>query len=258
MIQEQFAEQVRKIVQEDASVIGLAVAGSWLTNEMDEFSDLDLILVTKEKMTGDKARMLAYAARFGRLLTAFTGEHVGEPRLLICLYDDPLLHVDIKFMTLGEMDTQIETPVILYDSGGQLQSKISQAKTGYPYPGYQWIEDRFWIWIHYTLVKIARGEYFETLDSLAYLRKTIFGPLLHIRNGQLPKGVRRVETSLAARDLERLRSILAEDNKTSLIKAIQNAVRLYSGLRAELFSKDIVLQEATRKRIIEFLQTMKD
>ena len=34
------------------------------------------------------------------LLAAFTGEHVGEPRLLICLYRSPLLHVDLKYVSL--------------------------------------------------------------------------------------------------------------------------------------------------------------
>ena len=50
MIQQQFAEQAAQILKDDPIVIGLAVAGSWLTNELDEFSDLDLIIVTAEKM----------------------------------------------------------------------------------------------------------------------------------------------------------------------------------------------------------------
>lgn len=87
MIQIEFAERTRKILEGDKSVIGLAVAGSWLTNEMDQFSDLDLILVTRNKVTDDKTKMLNYAQRFGDLLSGFTGEHVGEPRVLICLYD---------------------------------------------------------------------------------------------------------------------------------------------------------------------------
>lgn len=47
-IQKQLADNVVEVVREDENVVGLAVAGSWLTNEIDEFSDLDLILVTKE------------------------------------------------------------------------------------------------------------------------------------------------------------------------------------------------------------------
>src|SRR5690348_9102407 len=99
-IQVAFAEHARDILRSDENVIGLAVGGSWLTNEIDEFSDLDLILVTNEKISGDKELMIKYAKRFGNFLSGFIGDHVGEPRLLICLYDDPLLHVDIKFLTL--------------------------------------------------------------------------------------------------------------------------------------------------------------
>jgi len=85
MIQQQFAERAKQILATNQQVIGLAMAGSWLTNEMDEFSDLDLLLVTKEKISNDKNSMLGYANSLGNLLSAFTGEHVGEPRLLICL-----------------------------------------------------------------------------------------------------------------------------------------------------------------------------
>jgi hypothetical protein len=66
MIQKQFADKVTSIVKADPSIIGLAVAGSWLTNEIDEFSDLDLILVTKEKISESKDLMLHYARQFGR------------------------------------------------------------------------------------------------------------------------------------------------------------------------------------------------
>jgi hypothetical protein len=166
------------------------------------------------------------------------------------------VHVDIKFLTLHEFGTRIETPAILHDTDGQLQLRIDQTQAKFPYPDYQWIEDRFWVWIHYTLVKIGRGEYFETLDSLAYLRKVIFGPLLHIRNGNLPKAVRKVETMISPGDLGQLRSLLAEDNKGSLLKAVQNAARLYSDLRKELFGKEIILHEATRQRVMKLLQEM--
>ena len=121
MIQKQFAEKITKILKDDPSVLGLAAAGSWITNELDDYSDLDLILVTKEKVSGDKNRMLTYAEKFGKLLAGFTGEHVGEPRVLICLYDEPLLHVDIKFLVPGELDQRIEDPVVLLDKEGVLQ-----------------------------------------------------------------------------------------------------------------------------------------
>lgn len=114
MIQREFADKAKTILEPDDNVIGLAVADSWLTNEIDEFSDLDLILVTKQKISNDKNLMLDYAKRLGNFLSGFTGEHVGEPRVLICLYNKPLLHVDIKFVTLDEFHSRIETPILTH------------------------------------------------------------------------------------------------------------------------------------------------
>ena len=45
-----------------------------------------------------RAGASAFAAGLGPLLACFTGEHVGEPRLLIALYGPPPVHVDLKFV----------------------------------------------------------------------------------------------------------------------------------------------------------------
>jgi predicted nucleotidyltransferase len=134
MIQREFAERAQEVIATDENVIGLAVAGSWLTNEMDEFSDLDLILVTQDKISSDKDKMLGYAKRLGDLLSGFTGEHVGEPRVLICLYDNPLLHVDIKFVTLEEFHVRIETPTILLDKDSRLQQALENSTPKFHIP----------------------------------------------------------------------------------------------------------------------------
>ena len=257
MIQIEFADKAVKILKGDKSVIGLAVAGSWLTNEIDEFSDLDLILVTTEKISGDKTKMLAYAKRLGKLLTGFTGEHVGELRVLICLYDNPLLHVDIKFLTLEEFHTRIEIPLILLDTAGQLKNALEQSKEKFPYPDYQWIEDRFWVWVHYMLLKIGRGEYVEAFDCFSMLRMLIFGPLLHIKNGNMPRGVRKVEAQLAEEDFKELKTTIPVYEKQSLIDCLQNSVALYRKLRVALFSENIVLQKETEQKVMLYFDEIK-
>jgi predicted nucleotidyltransferase len=253
MIQQKFAEQATAIAREDTSITGLAVGGSWLSNETDEFSDLDLILVTKEKVSADKEKMLAYAKSFGSLLNGFIGDHVGEPRLLICLYKNPLLHVDIKFLTIEEFGYRVETPVILFDRDGQLQHILNQTTAQYPYPDYQWIEDRFWIWVHYALLKIGRGEYFEAMDFLGFLRMVVFGPLLHIKNDKLPRGIRKVEMQLDPSDLEQLKSTIAQYDRQSLITALENAITIYRDLRKDT----IIFQKETEKEVMEYLQVIR-
>ena len=164
MMQKEFADKVVEIVKKDAAVTGLAVAGSWITDELDEYSDLDLILITKKKIAGDKEMMLDYAKKFGDFISGFTGEHVGEPRVLNCLYDNPLLHVDIKFLTLPEFYDRIENPVVLFERDSQLTDVIKSTKAEWPSVDFQWVEDRFWTWVHYIAGKAARGEYFVWLD----------------------------------------------------------------------------------------------
>ena len=254
MIQKEFADKIIETIKTDNSVIGLAAAGSWITNELDEFSDLDLVLVTTEKVSDSKTKMLEYANKFGQLLSAFTGEHVGEPRLLICLYNNPLLHVDIKFLTLEEFGFRIETPVILYDIDGQLQRVLDKTEGKFPYPDYQLIEDRFWVWVHYVLAKIGRGEYLEAFDSLSIFRMMIFGPLLHIKNGNLPKGVRKVESQLAEQDFEQLKLTLATLDKKSLLIALMQIIKLYRSLRTELFEKTITRQIRTEEAVMLYFK----
>ncbi|HRG94337.1 MAG TPA: hypothetical protein PLZ10_15380, partial [Chitinophagaceae bacterium] len=75
MIQQDFAHRVTDLVRNDSTVIGLAVAGSWADDELDEYSDLDLVLVTTEKIGGNKDKMMAIAQGFGEFISGFTGEH---------------------------------------------------------------------------------------------------------------------------------------------------------------------------------------
>lgn len=252
MIQREFADKAKTILEPDDNVIGLAVGGSWLTNEIDEFSDLDLILVTRQKISADKNLMLDYAKRLGNFLSGFTGEHVGEPRVLICLYDKPLLHVDIKFVTLEEFHSRIETPTLLIDKNGQLEKAISNSQAKFPYPDYQWIEDRFWTWIHYALLKIGRGEYLEAHDFMGFLRMVVFGPLLHIKNGNLPRGVRKVESELESEDLAKLKLTIPTYDRQSLLSSLRNAVSLYKQLRTELFDNNVSLQNDTDRKVMNY------
>lgn len=257
MIQQAFAAHAVIIAEDDPSILGLAVAGSWLTQELDEFSDLDLVLITKEKVGGNKEQMTAYAKKFGNLLNGFTGEHVGEPRLLICLYDTPLLHVDIKFITADELKTRVENPVLLFDRDGSLQQIIDSTSYQFPHPDHQWIEYRFWTWVHYALLKIGRGEYMEAHDFLAFLRMVVFGPLLHIKNNNLPRGVRKVETTLAAEDFNQLQQTLAANNRAALLAALEQCVQLYRSLRNELFTTDTALKHETEKAVMNYFKEMK-
>lgn len=256
MMQKGFATRVVDIVKADENVIGLAVSGSWLSKDLDDYSDLDLILVTRTKVSGDVALMNDYARRFGKLLNGFTGEHVGEPRVLVCLYDDPLLHVDIKFLLPEEFKDFADDPQILYDPEGELERMQNLHQAIWPFQGYQWLEDRFWIWVHYAATKLARGEYFEALEFLSFLRVTVLSPLQLIRNNKLPKGVRRIEWSLPPGDLRKLKATIATYNPASILQSLWNCIELYQSLRDDLYPEAVHLQQETERRSLEYLREM--
>lgn len=256
MIQKIFAEKVAKLVKNDPGVTGLAAAGSWIDEEMDEYSDLDLVLVTKEKTGGNKAKMMAFAKSFGDFISGFTGEHVGEPRLLVCLYDNPLLHVDIKFITLPELEVRVENPVILFERDNKLTEVMSRTKPSWPEPDLQWIEDRIWTWVHYIAGKTGRGEYFEALNGLEYIRMNVLSPLMQVKNKKKVRGLRKVETRLTPSDLENLKITVAQYSKASLLKALDNTVSIYKSLRRKIYTDAVTLQVLAEKKSIEYLRQM--
>jgi len=218
-------------LREEPALLGLAAAGSFVDGRMDAWSDLDLVAVTDPAawpaILGDRKRI---AARLGPLLAAFTGEHVGEPRLLVCLYGPPLVHVDLKFVEPSALAQRVEDPVVLWDRSGAVRAGLDAGTASYPKPDLQWIEDRFWIWVHYTAAKIGRGELLESCDALAILRSKVLGPLALQLAGARPAGVRRIET-LAPRFAAALRATVATCDAADCVRALRAAIAVYREFR---------------------------
>ncbi|NUN52809.1 MAG: oxalate:formate antiporter, partial [Planctomycetaceae bacterium] len=110
----EFLERALGILAQDPRLLGVAAGGSFLARAMDEHSDIDLVIAvdagSHAEVMGER---MAIARGLGQLLAAFTGEHVGDPRLVICLYGDPLLHVDLKFLRPDELAQRVEDPEVL-------------------------------------------------------------------------------------------------------------------------------------------------
>ena len=218
-------------IRQNPALIGLAAGGSFLSGRMDEFSDLDLVVVVEPAASEDvRGKRGALAAALGPLLASFTGEHVGEPRLLVCLYGPPPVHVDLKFVEPDELAIRVETPTVLWDRDGRVRIALAAGVAAYPAPDPQWIEDRFWIWVHYAASKIGRGELFEALDLTAFLRAQVLGPLGLEEASAQPSGVRHVERMAPAR-ARQMRETVARYDARDLVSSVRAAVALYRELR---------------------------
>lgn len=251
-----FIDNAIEICQYDPEAVGLAAGGSWASGEIDQFSDLDLVVVLTRQLAPDVDLMRAYASTFGSLLASFRGDHVGEPRLLIALYESPLLHVDIKFLTPVEFYQRVENPVVLWERDNLLTAIIQQSTAAYPPFDFQWAEDRFWIWMHYAALKIGRGEFFEATDFLAFIRNVVLGPLLHLKQRGLPRGVRRAEAAFDPADLTRLKQTVAAPDRASLLLSLSEAIRLYEELRDELAPVALEKNRNAQVAVTQYLSTI--
>jgi len=211
-------------IQQWKEIEGLAVGGSFISGRMDKYSDLDLIVVVnedEEKRIEKKRNEVAES--LGDLLIAFTGEHVGVPNLLICLYDKTPVHVDLKFVIPHQLEQRVEDPIILWDRNGQLQSALSKGTAKYPVPDLQWIEDRIWVWIHYIICKVGRGELFEAIGTISFLREKVFGPIILEKVHEQPCGVRHIDRS-ADHYLKQMKKTIAAYDKKDIIRAVKECV----------------------------------
>lgn len=231
--------RVQTAVAADERFLALLAGGSYLHGGFDEHSDLDLVLVVADGAYGEvMAARKAFAASLGLLLAAFTGEHVGEPRLLICLYgsgpasgrSSAPVHVDLKFVNTGGLGRMVETPAIVWSRDEGVKAAIAAATVEWPNMPPEWFEDRFWIWVHYAATKLARGELFEAIGMLSLLREQVLGPLVHRHEGRPQRGVRRIEEQSPAW-AARLAETVPAHSATAVLVSLKAAIALYRELR---------------------------
>lgn len=229
-----FIERLRAACEADPRFEAVLAAGSLVHGGFDEHSDLDFVIVVE---AGAYHEVLAsradFAGSLGSLISAFTGEHVGEPRLLICLYGPPLLHVDLKFVTAAALAQRIEDPAVVFArDAAALARSLAVAAPVWPDMTPDWFEARAWIWLHYAAAKLARGELFEAIGMLGFFREQVLGPMLHRRAGRPQRGIRRVEL-LGLDPAELLRGTLAAHDAGSVAAALRAAMAAYLALRAD-------------------------
>ena len=226
-----FLETLIEKLKLDDRFEALLAGGSMVQGGFDEHSDIDLLPVIRSDAYGHVlAERREIARGLGNLLSAFTGEHVGEPRLLICLYGPELLHVDLKFVVLADLKHLVERPKILWARDGTAMSNaLDAAIIDWPNRSPEWFEERAWIWLHYGVTKLQRGELFEAMGMIAFFREYVLGPMLHRRSSRPQRGVRKIEFDGEA--TEALLAIIADHNRKSVSAALINAARLYLELR---------------------------
>ena len=247
-----FIRQAIETLSADARIVGLACSGSYSEDALDAYSDLDFVVaIAPDCYTAVENERLEIVARLGDLFSAFTGEHVGEPRLVIALFGPDGLHVDFKFVKVADASNRVDEPTVLWERDNQLSDALKKGVGAYPRLDEQWVEDRFWTWIHYCAGKIGRGEYFEATDFLGFLRGQVLGPLALQQAGFEARGVRKIELLLPD-FADRLRETVAQPEKVPLLSATEHAIVLYKAIR----SPDVTARKRAEQVALKALRTI--
>ncbi len=233
------AELVRRLLpalESREEVRAVLLGGSLVSGVSDSYSDIDFTVVC----AADARDGLLEGERLPRelgCLSAFRGDHLREPRLLICLFASPLLHVDFKLVTPVESAERVEPRAVLFCKDDELSARHLDGEISeLPCITFDWAEPRLWTWLHYGITKAARGEVFECLDLLAFLRGRVLGPMALLASGQsglAAQGVRRFELR-APRYRAALAGCVATPDVASCLESLDAARRLYVELRVAL------------------------
>lgn len=234
---------------DDPAIAGMVIKGSFALGIADEFSDLDLsFVVYDDRFDEALGRRDALVTAAGPPVAAFTGEHVGVPELLIVLYED-LVHVDFRYVALTEFPhPQTDLPChVVWQSGTLLTERLVATSPPQPRVDLAWIEDRMWTWVWYTQTKILRGEIYEALDAIQFLRSNVLFPLLSVIHAKRPGGSRRMEQLVG--DLEEdFAATVAAPDRPATMRALEKTVELYLALADPLLEQHGIEKAVAARR----------
>jgi predicted nucleotidyltransferase len=232
------AETACRAALADPDVMAMVVTGSFATGDADELSDIDLrVYVRPDAVESVVARIPDLAAAAGRVVALFVAEHLGIPTLTIVLYDD-LVHVDFDVVAADRAAEHNDglPAVVLWE-----REPISDALPGTYAPevavGVRWLEARIWTWSWYIQSKVLRGELYETLDGLQYVRDQVLFRLLAFHGERRPAGGRRAETVVGEHGDAFARTVPTSLDPASILAALREEIDLYRRLADPLLER---------------------
>jgi hypothetical protein len=232
------AEAACRAALADPDVVGMAVTGSFATGIADDVSDVDLRLYARSGTVETVvARVPELAAACGRVVALFVAEHLGIPTLTIVLFDE-LVHVDFDVISVDRAAEHNEglPAVVLWE-----REPISAALPGTYRSDFtadiRWMEARIWTWSWYIQSKVLRGELYEALDGLQYVRDQVLFRLLAFGRGDRPAGGRRAEAVVGDHADTFARTVPISLDRAAFLEALRVEIDLYRLLADPLLAR---------------------
>ncbi|MGA9162632.1 MAG: nucleotidyltransferase domain-containing protein [Actinomycetota bacterium] len=224
--------------QADPDVVGMAVTGSFATGEADELSDVDLRLyVRPDAVEAVLARVPDLAASCGDVVAWFGADHLAIPSLTIVLYDD-LVHVDFDVVAVDRATEHNEgLPVGILWERQPISAELPGTFEADVATQVRWMEARIWTWSWYIQSKILRGELYEALDGLQYVRDRVLFRLLALLGDRRPAGGRRAESVVGEHADAFARTVPTALDPEAVLGALRAEIDLYRRLADPLLAR---------------------
>jgi hypothetical protein len=171
-------------------------------------------------------------------VAVFVGEHLGIPTLTIVLYDD-LVHVDFDVISVdraGEHNND-GLPVAMLWEKEAISASLPGTYEADVAANVQWMEARIWTWSWYIQSKVLRGELYEALDGLQYVRDQVRFRLLAFGRGHRPASGRRAEAVVGDRADAFTRTVPVSLDAAAVMEALRAEIDLYRQLADPLLSR---------------------
>lgn len=205
-------------LEKDDRIVGVLVVGSGATGFEDEYSDIDLAVVTASAAEVEPAAC-AWEQRVRECWTV-RGHffNVREPNLILHGFLlDNFLEIDIGFQHLGNLIARRERWRIVFDRTGQIADLMRTSWANHPPPDirgiYQHHLGGVWYYITHVTVGVQRGQLWRAISDLDMLRAYAVD-LAGLRLG--------IETD-HFRDVHKLPPEIAEELETTLVTRLEPA-----------------------------------
>jgi len=244
------AERLSAAARKHAATVGVAISGSLAAGRGDRYSDLDLVVVARDA-AGVGLLRDAIPAADGVPVARYGGEHVGEPRLVVALYGS-LVKVDFMFLRLDELaEWNGGRPIrVLWESSRALTRALGQPVAATtPREAIEDVERRFWTWSWYALTKVCRGERYEGLSAIGYLRDRALLPMLALGRGRAPRGPRRIDELVESSSLP-FEQTLAGLDQGDLLRALRATIALYRRIADPLLARHGIAPAAAARELV--------
>lgn len=188
---------------ETASVL---LSGSGVTGSLDRLSDLDLeVLVHPGQEVAPIRREVDEAVRaLGPMVAHFPANHLGlaDLSVYVLAFEGEPLKIDVWTADLGILPA-LSGAAILHDPSGVVEGRRAQG--GPPWAvDYDDLHNKFVGWMWFTTIKLLRGNLFEAVESLDFMRGYSLLPFLLLVAGAPAQGYRLLEERLSRAALDAL------------------------------------------------------